>query len=50
MKTEIASCKTFGATRFSKGGVSTNMFYPRQVHRDGSIDQLLGIRTGADLF
>ena len=28
MKTEIASCKTFGATRTSAGSAGNNLFYP----------------------
>ena len=72
MKTEIASCKTFGArssvglggialgagigASFNNHNINSYMnnnafsFHPRPFGRDGSIDALLGVRTGPDLF
>ena len=51
MKTEIASCKTFGAGSFAHGsGISGSLFHPRQIHRDGSIDALRGVRVGPDFL
>ena len=62
MKTEIASCKTFGARSFGLvggGGTPFNnlgsfnnayTFHPRPLGREGSIDALLGVRTGPDLI
>jgi len=47
MKTEIATCKTFGAKSFA----NASMFYPKpDLYRNGSIDALVGIRTGPDFI
>ena len=51
MKTEISSCKTFGGKSLAAmggAGASSNLFYPKPMNRDTSIDALLNLRTGSD--
>lgn len=47
MKSEIASCQTFGLKSFASSGPGESLFHPRQyLHRDRSLGG--GIRVGPD--